>query len=206
MTKDLKPHREVGIGTGDLKTSVDGRFDALTTKVDHGFTVTQTMLYLLAFIILSGLIIGGVVIYAGLGALNAELGVLKKDIKSASEQLDRLPAISAAQTQAQIRLKSIQELLAAAVVHPQPAAPIEQLALNDNERRLLRRALAPSAKITGDPPVATVGEMVPASLTLQAVPAELLAQLPKLRGTRYIVDDKSGLILIAAGDKVLAVV
>ncbi len=206
MAEDLKPYREAGIGVGDQKTREDGRLDALTAKVDHGFAVTQTMLYLLAFLLLSGLIIGGVVIYAGLGALNAELGVLKKDIKSASEQLDRLPAISATQIQAQIRLKSIQERLAAAVVHPQPAAPAEQLALNANERELLRKVLAPSAKTTGDPPVAAVGEMVPASLTLRAVPAELLAQIPKLRGTRYIVDDKSGLILIAAGDKVLAVV
>jgi septal ring factor EnvC (AmiA/AmiB activator) len=206
MAEDLKPHREVDIAIGDLKTSVDGRFDALTTNVDQRFTVTRRMLYFLAFIILSG-IIGGFAIYKEVGALNAELAALKNDIKTTSEQLYRLPQISTAQTQAQTSLARIEERLAAAVVRPQPEAPIEQLALGDNERALLRKVLAATSKITGDPPVARVGEIVPASLALQALPEELLTQVPKLRGTRYAVDDKSGLILIAAGagNKVLAV-
>jgi hypothetical protein len=193
MAEELKPRREVDIATA--------------TKVDHRFTVIQRMLYLLAFIILGGIMIGGVAIYADHSAVNAELAVLKNDIKSASEQLNRLPAISTAQTRAQISLTRIEERLAAAVVRPQPEAPSDQLALNDNERALLRKILAPATKITGDPPLASVGEMVPATLALQAMPEGLLAQVPKLRGTRYSVDDKSGLILIAAGanNKVLAV-
>jgi hypothetical protein len=206
MAEDLKPPRELDIVIGDLKTSVDGRLDALTTNVDQRFTVTRRMLYFLAFMILCG-IVGGFAIYIDLGALNAELAALKNDIKTTSEQLSRLPQISTAQTQAQTSLARIEERLAAAVVRPHPEAPSEQLALNDNERALLRKVLAAATHVTGDPPVASVGEIVPASLALQAMPEELLAQVPKLRGTRYAVDDKSGLILIAAGanNKVLAV-
>ena len=204
MADDLKNVGEIRVALNALKDSVDGRFDTLTKNIDHRFDslsrhidarfgLTNQLLYFLGASILGGLV-GGIFIFKDISALQTNVDNIKKEWQSPDGKLAQLALLPNMNE----KLKRIDERL----------SPSQPLALDANEKTLIRKVLAPTIKLTGDPPIVSLGTPVPASLTLQAIPTELLSQLPKLKDLRYALDQKSGLILIAAAadNKVVGVV
>ena len=91
---------------------------------------------------------------------------------------------------------------------PPPPDVVREIMFSEAEIEPIRKVLAPAMKASGVAPVAKVGEVAPAFLPLLVIPEELLSQIKQLRGARFAIDTKSGLVLIVSGadNRVVALV
>ena len=154
------------------------------------------------------LVAGGFSIHSQLDALKTELALAERDIGVANDKLTSLQGdvgkIRDAQSSAATTLARLEDRLSAMAQVPSP--PISALQISTAEAGFIRDYLT---KLTGLKPIVKagykIGDLVSADQLLD-FPSLLQEKLPKLKNTKYTVDEK-GSIIIASADqhRVLAV-
>lgn len=178
-----------------------------------GARIAPTTMLAIGILVLLGLVAGGFLLHSRLDKLETELAFAKGGVESTNERLMSLQRevsqIQQDQSSAASKLARLEDRLSA-VSQPgvsQPIPPLNNILMQITavEGKLIREFLV---NLNGlDPRVEAgykVGDRIPNDKLLD-FSLLLVEKVPKLKNTRYTIDEKSSIIIVSEENRVVAI-
>jgi outer membrane murein-binding lipoprotein Lpp len=152
--------------------------------------------------LLSLIVAGGVALMVQIGGVNSKVDLLRKDVETTTDKLDKLASDLGDIRQGQMRTSETLARIDSRLAPQQ--APSPQIALSSGDLRTIREFIrfSPSAATLKAP--LSIG-MILENPKLFDFPDRLLEKIPQLKATKYAIDDKGQVIVVDAQNRVVAI-